>query len=321
MQRAGWRIGTASYDADAVESYRQLDGTVFDLVALGSGRPAGSLAYAATDGFDICLIDKALPPTRILGPQAPESISLNLILSRQGRKSYWSQDVDPGFLTFTPPGAEVESLHEGRSSYAVLTLGQAELIGSLAGETRLRDLEFWRRPWVAPAVASAGDALRRGRRLSAILAALKARGEAASPETVDFWRRSMVEVFASLVPEIVPPEPDDPIRNAARLVREVERYVDRQGHRPVHISEICASLNVSRRSLHRAFDEVLGVGPVTFFRHKRLSQVHAALRRAAREGGSVTEIAFDYGFTEMGRFSQYYRALFGELPSQTLRQG
>jgi transcriptional regulator GlxA family with amidase domain len=34
---------------------------------------------------------------------------------------------------------------------------------------------------------------------------------------------------------------------------------------------------------------------------------------------AVKEAAYSCGFTEMGRFSVYYRELFGESPSTTLR--
>ena len=34
---------------------------------------------------------------------------------------------------------------------------------------------------------------------------------------------------------------------------------------------------------------------------------------------NITEVALDYGFSHLGRFSSDYRKLFGELPSETVR--
>ena len=86
----------------------------------------------------------------------------------------------------------------------------------------------------------------------------------------------------------------------------------------MHISEICAQFNVSRRSLHRAFDDMLGLGPVTFLRRKRLCAIHSALMANTTATATIGEIAMQHGFIELGRFSHYYRSLFGEYPSETL---
>jgi AraC family ethanolamine operon transcriptional activator len=57
---------------------------------------------------------------------------------------------------------------------------------------------------------------------------------------------------------------------------------------------------------------------VTFLRHKRLCAIHSALIDSSPGDTTVAKVALQQGFVELGRFSHYYHALFGEYPSETL---
>lgn len=67
-----------------------------------------------------------------------------------------------------------------------------------------------------------------------------------------------------------------------------------------------------------AFHETLGIGPVAFVRYRRLCSIHSTLRRSNAEQTTVADVALQHGFLNLGRFSGYYRSLFGEYPAQTL---
>jgi AraC-like DNA-binding protein len=53
---------------------------------------------------------------------------------------------------------------------------------------------------------------------------------------------------------------------------------------------------------------------------RRMHLARRALRGANAEKTTVTEVATNYGFWELGRFSVAYRSLFGVSPSTTLHQ-
>ncbi len=44
----------------------------------------------------------------------------------------------------------------------------------------------------------------------------------------------------------------------------------------------------------------------------------ARQRLLSERSSSVTDVALEFGFGHLGRFSAYYRSRFGELPRQTL---
>jgi AraC-like DNA-binding protein len=109
------------------------------------------------------------------------------------------------------------------------------------------------------------------------------------------------------------------IRHDAIMVR-FEEYLEANPGSPLYLTEVCAALGVSERTLRASCEEHLGMGPIRFLTLRRVHLAHRALSRADPSSATVTRIVTDHGFWELGRFSAAYRALFGELPSETLRR-
>jgi AraC-like DNA-binding protein len=87
-----------------------------------------------------------------------------------------------------------------------------------------------------------------------------------------------------------------------------------------HLPEIGEALGVSERHLRDCSRAHLGTSP-SHYRHRRAMQrVNRALRSADPTAASVSEIAATHGFRDFGRFAGRYRAIYGELPSVTLRR-
>ncbi|MBV9814868.1 MAG: helix-turn-helix transcriptional regulator [Alphaproteobacteria bacterium] len=86
------------------------------------------------------------------------------------------------------------------------------------------------------------------------------------------------------------------------------------------MAEICAALGASERLLRECCKQHLSMGPSQYFHLRRMQQVHRALRNENPATARVSEIAGRYGIRDLGRFASDYRALYGELPSSTLRR-
>lgn len=85
------------------------------------------------------------------------------------------------------------------------------------------------------------------------------------------------------------------------------------------VADLCAGMDVSQRTVARAFRAVRGTTPVRYLHSLRLNEARRVLL-AQHAPGSVTEVATRFGFRELGRFAGEYRATFGESPSETLRR-
>lgn len=101
-------------------------------------------------------------------------------------------------------------------------------------------------------------------------------------------------------------------------VRRAEEFLQANSHEPVTLNDLCAAMNVSERTLRYAFGSVMGISPIAYLRVLRLNRVRRAIQNPLQVPEKVYEVAFQNGFTHLGRFSRDYKLLFGELPSVTL---
>jgi AraC family ethanolamine operon transcriptional activator len=104
------------------------------------------------------------------------------------------------------------------------------------------------------------------------------------------------------------------------LAIRFEALLETQPERYFGSAEICTSLGVSARGLGICCEEQLGMSPTEYVRQRRMQLVHRALRNGGPDAASISAVARRYGFRGLGRFAANYRALFGELPSATLRR-
>nr|WP_298097255.1 helix-turn-helix transcriptional regulator [uncultured Shinella sp.] len=107
---------------------------------------------------------------------------------------------------------------------------------------------------------------------------------------------------------------------AAAVPWQVKRAIDymvANAGQPLQAKDIAQAAGVSVRALQIAFQRFKDTTPLDFLRRLRLEGAHRALLTPG--AGPIADVAKDWGFAHMGRFSDLYKTAFGELPSETRR--
>ncbi|MFW3897521.1 helix-turn-helix domain-containing protein [Pseudomonas bharatica] len=97
-------------------------------------------------------------------------------------------------------------------------------------------------------------------------------------------------------------------------------YIERNLKQELSSEHLAEQARMSVRSLYGLFERQLGITPKQYIRQRKLERINACLSDPDCHVRSLTELALDYGFLHLGRFSESYRLQFGELPSDTLKR-
>ncbi len=101
-----------------------------------------------------------------------------------------------------------------------------------------------------------------------------------------------------------------------REIRRAEAYIRAHAEDTVSLAEIARAAGASERTLQASFKTHYKVSPMNFLRNLRLDNA----RERILSGSSVSDAAFDSGFSHLGRFAKYYAERFGDLPSSNARR-
>lgn len=140
-------------------------------------------------------------------------------------------------------------------------------------------------------------------------------------------RRVSEEVESALITMLLLGQPNnhsEALRASAsgavpRHVRRALDYIEQNLRGDICMDALVSASNVSARALYTGFERFIGTPPQLYIRNRRLEGVRGALMEATTPT-TVSELALEWGFSHLGRFSCEYRRKFDELPSETLRR-
>lgn len=107
--------------------------------------------------------------------------------------------------------------------------------------------------------------------------------------------------------------------SGSRRLRLAKRYIHEHLKQELNLTEIASACGCSVRSLTHDFRQYLNISPQLYIRQTRLQAVRHDLLTAPSTA-TVTQIASQWGFNHLGRFSAWYKALYHESPSDTIKK-
>lgn len=118
--------------------------------------------------------------------------------------------------------------------------------------------------------------------------------------------------------EVVEIKPKKILVKRSSVLKNTEEFMVHNIKSDIATKDICNELKVSQRNLEYIFKDFYGIPPQNYFKRLRLNALKKELQLRSKKM-NITAIAHEYGFFHRGRLAADYQKLFGELPSDTLR--
>jgi len=101
-------------------------------------------------------------------------------------------------------------------------------------------------------------------------------------------------------------------------LRRAREFLHAHADEPLDLAQLAEAAGTGIRALQLGFQRHFGTSISEMLRDIRLAHLNIRLA-ASSSDDSITDIAFELGFTHLSRMASAYRAKFGETPSATLR--
>ncbi|MGD1809729.1 helix-turn-helix transcriptional regulator [Dapis sp. BLCC M126] len=106
----------------------------------------------------------------------------------------------------------------------------------------------------------------------------------------------------------------------AKLIVQAETQMLANLDRPVTLKQLADNLESSSSALSYGFQDLFGMSPMRYLKVRRLNAVRQRLKASEAKNCNIAILASQFGFYSPSHFTRDYKAMFGELPSETLQK-
>ncbi|MBK5001931.1 helix-turn-helix domain-containing protein [Pseudomonas sp. S31] len=316
-------------EATAVPSF--ISHELTDVLLQASALPKWNQEYVqiSEGAFSGTLQDLSLGPIQLFresmdkavdqhGLPWPDSFAIGVANEMYGDGFWCGDKLEPDSVLFLKPNSELKFRTPARSDIFVAVIDM-QLLSEYA-ET-VGELDAARITAISGASAASHELCSAFRANMGLLFG----GVSANPQALqhDLFRRNLLSETLNIIcaglTHLSSARPHNPGQLVHRhIVEKAREFILARHTLPPTVLEVCKQLRISRRTLHYAFNKVLGISPISYLRYIRLHGARQMLLACAPGAQPIFEIAAHWGFYHSGMFGSYYKQLFGETPTATL---
>ena len=308
--------GYSEYIIRDTDSYRSvLSAANVEISQLEPGRLSGRHVRLDLPGGQFSFVETNLS-MRSIGT-FPNVWTLSVVLESEGRSLQHGVEVHAGSLLIHGPGAENDGVYGRNFKIVCFSLPEklfARYIRRLSPKLKVAVRQQWSvfKPTTALRRVLSRNLRKRHRLFS--LTRECATPVAHRPRSRKNWSVALWKLFHSNSHRI-----QVMLTSGLEWCNGLIRLRSSQTE-GTSVVKICAACKVPRRTLNRAFQEAVGMGPVTYLRRVRLNRARRTLLSERERRITVTDVALAQGFWHLGRFAEQYSKMFDESPHETLRR-
>jgi len=284
-------------------------GAGLDATQMSRGDLSGGIAFSDVAGM---VFTSGLIGGRVAlsGPLSGAGVTIGIGLDLPAGTRHWLSEVGTGNVGVYLPGDEHDSIYAPGSLYATVTLTSDRLEEEAADLDLVLDQKTLGGTGVHPrkVAPEIPIALREQfRRVHAGFAVPNDPGRAMLDAVLRHLARPPRRTNAGTQPGCY-----------GRIVERARAYIIANLSEPISVDEIACAACASRRTLFRAFAEILDETPQTYTRRLRLHRIRHDLAGDPERTCTIALIANEWGMSDLGRMARWYREIFGEMPSETM---
>ncbi|MBR1162642.1 AraC family transcriptional regulator [Bradyrhizobium elkanii] len=285
-------------------------GAGLEATQMSRGHLSGSLVFTSSDGIEYSsgLINGRVS---LFGPLSQDKITLGAILKLETGARHWLAEVQSGTVGVFLPKDDHDALYAPGSMYAAVTLSGEKLEQEAAKENLVLDR------------ATLGNTGRHAQCLpSGLLLRLQHLFGRVHDGNVTTDNPISRQLLSALIAHFARPPHHGLVgkhlNQHEKIAERARAFIQENLCEPLSVDQIAAAAHASRRTLFRAFEEIFDETPRSYVRKLRLHRIRHDLASDAERACTIALVANQWGISDLGRMSGWYRELFGERPSETV---